>query len=188
MQQTDENMGRLASIGQISAGIAHEVRNPLTAVKGFLQLLKEDSQQHEYVDIALSELDNALNTLNNLLQVSRADLVDEPFVHMNLCTEIESIISLFKDQMYRITVDKHFLNTDIDILGQKNALKKAFFNLLKNAFEAIPDKGKITITHQRQGSNIVVSISDTGVGIPEEKLKLLGTPFLQRKSPGQAWV
>ena len=67
---------RLAAVGQIAAGIAHEVRNPLTAVKGFLQLLKKE-QPHAYLDIASEELENALSTMQNLLYVSKPDFVEE---------------------------------------------------------------------------------------------------------------
>jgi len=84
----------LASVGQIAAGIAHEVRNPLTAVKGFLQLLQEQSP-HNYLDIAQEELDNAISTLQNLLNVSKADSEDEQPVRIRLCTELESLLGLF---------------------------------------------------------------------------------------------
>ena len=78
---------KLAAIGQIAAGIAHEVKNSLTSVKGFLQLLKE-SQSHPYLDIMEAELGKALETLQNLLQVSKPDLNEEPFVPIDLCKEL----------------------------------------------------------------------------------------------------
>ncbi|WP_165763705.1 ATP-binding protein [Halalkalibacter urbisdiaboli] len=174
---------RLVSISQIAAGIAHEVKNPLTSVKGFLQLLKEESP-HRYIDVAFSELENALTTMENLLHVSKPDLKDEPIVKINLCTELESILYLFQDQTYRVKVKKKFRDTDTVIYGKRNLLKKAFFNLLKNAFEAIPDKGEIIVTYQLHDEKLAVTISDTGVGIPEEKINLLGTPFFTSKSEG----
>jgi rsbT co-antagonist protein RsbR len=179
----DHTISRLASIGQISAGIAHEVRNPLTAVKGFLQLLQKENP-HTYLDIAVSELDQAIDTLQDLLQVSKPDLDDEPYISINLCAELESLLYLFQDQMYRVQLVKSFQHTDAMMFGRKNLLKKAFFNLLKNAHEAIQEKGKITVSHQRAGDSIIVTISDTGVGIPEEKLELLGTPFFTTKNEG----
>lgn len=78
---------KLASIGQIAAGIVHEVKNPLTTVKGFLQLLKE-SQPHPYIDTIETELEKALETLQNLLQVSKPDLHEEPIVPIDLCKEL----------------------------------------------------------------------------------------------------
>ncbi|MDP4086480.1 MAG: ATP-binding protein [Bacillota bacterium] len=183
LERDDVTLDRLAAVGQIAAGIAHEVRNPLTAVKGFLQLLKAE-QPHSYLDIAAVELENALITLQNLLNVSKPDFVSEDYSLINLCSEIESILYLFQDQIYKIDIKKNFKNTDVKIYGKRNQLKKAFFNLLKNAFEAICDHGTVTIQHYIQNKNIVVSIEDTGVGIPKEKIGLLGTPFFTSKDTG----
>ncbi|MFR9711470.1 ATP-binding protein [Paenibacillus sp. MB22_1] len=181
--QTDDTLSRLASIGQIAAGIAHEVRNPLTAVKGFLQLLQREVS-HSYLDFACSELEQAISTLQDLLQVSKPDLEDESCIAINLCSELESLLYLFQDQIYRVQIAKKFRNSDEIIYGKRNQLKKAFFNLLKNAFEAIPNEGTITIEHYRVGDIIYVIISDTGVGVPKEKLQLLGTPFFTTKDEG----
>ncbi|GIM45271.1 hypothetical protein DNHGIG_08200 [Collibacillus ludicampi] len=183
VQDTDHTLSRLASIGQMAAGIAHEVRNPLTAVKGFLQLMQKESP-HAFLETASSELERAISTLQNLLEVAKPDLDDEPFVAVNLCSELEAILYLFQDQIYRVHIEKHFLNTDQMIYGKRNQLKKAFFNLLKNAFEAIPDRGTISIQHYRMGDSVYVTIQDTGIGIPEEKLSLLGTPFFSMKENG----
>ncbi|MFC4801663.1 ATP-binding protein [Neobacillus sp. GCM10023253] len=177
------HLSQLASIGQIAAGIAHEVRNPLTAVKGFLQLLQQD-QKNEYLEIAHSELDNALKTLNNLLQVSKPDLEDEEFQTIYLSVELESIINLFQDKMYEITIQTDFQDTGAAIYGRKNQFKKAFFNLIKNAIEAIDGEGAITLKHYTKNNEVIVTIQDTGVGIPEEKLSLLGTPFFTTKDQG----
>lgn len=179
----DVTIDRLAAVGQIAAGIAHEVRNPLTAVKGFLQLLKAE-RPHSYLDIASSELENALITMENLLNVSKPDFVNEEYSLVNLCSELESILYLFRNQIYKIQINKEFKNTDINVYGKKNQLKKAFFNLLKNAFEAIEDTGSVTIKQYVQDHDLVISISDTGIGIPKEKLCLLGTPFFTLKDYG----
>ena len=182
-QKDEFHLSQLASVGQIAAGVAHEVRNPLTAVKGFLQLLKEKNPA-DYIDIAQSELDNALTTLENLLQVSKPDLEGEPFYSFNLSSELESLLHLFQDQQYRIHFTKQFRDTDAKIFGQKNQLKKAFFNLLKNAFEAIPDKGTITVEHFAENNHVHVVVQDTGVGIPKDKLSQVGTPFFTTKENG----
>ncbi|WP_018751804.1 ATP-binding protein [Paenibacillus sanguinis] len=183
VSESDLRLDRLASVGQIAAGIAHEVKNPLTAVKGFLQLLKEESN-HKYLDYAYSELENAISTLQNLLSVSKPDLEDEPFDIIDLTAELESLLYLFQEKTYQIAIERHFLNTDARVYGKRNQLKKAFFNLLKNAFEAISNRGTIRIKHYEAGEHLVIVISDTGIGIPEDKLKLLGTPFYTSKVEG----
>lgn len=174
---------RLAAVGQIAAGIAHEVRNPLTAVKGFLQLLQKE-QPHAYLDIASQELENALTTMQNLLYVSKPDFVEEELSYFNPCSELESILYLFQDQIYQVDIIKEFKDTSVNMYGRKNQLKKVFFNLLKNAFEAIDGHGTITVKHSIKNNNIIISIADSGVGIPKEKLSLLGTPFFTSKEMG----
>jgi len=178
-----KHLGQLASVGQIAAGIAHEVRNPLTSVKGFLQLLKE-TKNFKYIDIAQSELDAALETLNNLLQISKPDLEDEKRQPFLLSADIDSILLLFQDKLYNVTVTKNFQNTDIQIYGKRNHIKKAIFNLLKNAFEAIEEQGTIHVEHFLEDSQLVVVIEDSGVGIPEDQLSKLGTPFFSTKENG----
>ncbi|WP_428910917.1 ATP-binding protein [Niallia sp. Krafla_26] len=182
-RENDTHLSQLASVGQIAAGIAHEVKNPLTAVKGFLQLLEQE-EKHEYIGIAQAELDNALITLNNLLQVSKPDSEHEEYQTINLAVELESILNLFQDQMYNVKVLTDFNDTDTTITGKKNLYKKAFFNLIKNAFESMNGVGTLSVSHKKQGQHIVVTIKDTGVGIPPEKLSQLGTPFFTTKNTG----
>ncbi|WP_462408789.1 ATP-binding protein [Neobacillus sp. Marseille-QA0830] len=180
---SDAHLSQLASVGQIAAGIAHEVKNPLTAVKGFLQLLQQE-QSNEYLEIAQSELENALITLNNLLQVSKPDLEEEEVQKINLSVELESILNLFQDKLYDITVKTNFDNMDTPIVGKKNQFKKAFFNLIKNAIESMEGNGTLILTHKLEQNDIVVTIQDTGVGIPPKKLSMLGTPFFTTKENG----
>ena len=92
------NHSLLSSIGEMAAGIAHEVRNPLTAVKGFLQLL-DKTYNTEYINIAQSELERAIITLNDLMSVSKPEFGVEQAVSLNLCTELESTILLFQNQL-----------------------------------------------------------------------------------------
>jgi anti-anti-sigma factor len=180
---TRHHLDRLASVGQIAAGIAHEVKNPLTSVKGFLQLLQKQAP-HQYIDIAQSELDNALSTLQNLLQVSKPDLENEPLSAINICVDMEAMLSLFQDQMYRIDFKINLRDTSTKILGKRNLLKKALFNLVKNAIEAIPEKGKVYIEHYLDRDRSIITIRDTGTGIPKDKLSMLGTPFFSTKDDG----
>ncbi|CAG7650499.1 ATP-binding protein [Paenibacillus allorhizosphaerae] len=183
--EQNNHLTRLASVGQIAAGIAHEVRNPLTAVKGFLQLLQEQSP-HTYLDIAHQELDNAISTLQDLLNVSKPDLDDEPYQRMSLCVELDALLNLFQDKMYKIRVERKYEDVELEIMGRKNQLKRAIFNVIKNAFESIQDKGTVVVRHRLDvdGKHVQIVISDTGSGIPKEKLMLLGTPFFSTKSEG----
>lgn len=174
---------KLASIGQIAAGIAHEVKNPLTSVKGFLQLLKE-TNSHPYLFTMENELEKAIDTLQNLLQVSKPNLHEEPIIKIDVCKELNSLMLLFQDKLYNIEIKMDVRDCDKHILGKKNLYLKAFFNLMKNAVEAMPLNGILRIEHYFQDDYVHVKISDTGVGIPKEKMNLLGTPFFSSKTDG----
>jgi two-component system sporulation sensor kinase A len=174
---------KLASLGQLAAGIIHEIKNPLTAVKGFLQLLKE-SHSNAYLDVMESELNKALETLQNLLQVSKPDLQEEPFHPIDLSEELASILPLFQDKIYSLEVETDIRDQGIFIMGKKNSFLKAFFNLIKNAIEAMDGNGKLKIEYYYNNGWIHFKLSDTGVGIAYEKLKMLGTPFFSTKTNG----
>jgi two-component system sporulation sensor kinase A len=174
---------KLSSIGQIAAGIAHEVKNPLTAVKGFLHLYQED-HSHPYLTTMNAELNKALDTLKNLLQVSKPDLQEEPCVPINLCKELKSVLFLFQERLYSVEIEMDLRDSEKTIRGKKNLFLKAFFNLITNAFDAIEGEGKIKIEHFYKNECIHVKVSDTGIGVPEEKVNMLGTPFFTSKSEG----
>ena len=178
------NQHFIGSIGEMAAGIAHEVRNPLTSVKGFLQLM-EESFHHEYISIAQGELDRAIRILNDLMSVSKPEFAQEEQTCFNVCAEIESTLLLFQNHFYKIKLVKKFENSNGMIVARKDQLKKAFFNLIKNSIEAMPDGGTLTIEEKEDFYNIHIIISDTGVGIPKDKLRLLGTPFFTMKQDGK---
>ncbi|GAA0344863.1 hypothetical protein GCM10008967_39120 [Bacillus carboniphilus] len=182
-RNNNHHLSQLASVGQVAAGIAHEVRNPLTAVKGFLQLLENEGKK-EYIEIAQSELENALTTLNNLLQVSKPDLEEEESQTFLVAVELQSVLNLFQDKIYEVELVVDLKNDDATVYGKKNQFKKAFFNLIKNAFESIPGKGKIEIKQYATEKEIFLEIKDSGIGIPKEKIAILGTPFFSTKNQG----
>lgn len=170
-------------MGQVAAGIAHEVKNPLTAVKGFLQLLRE-KYPDKYFEIAESELDNALSIIRDFLQVTKPEMVNEPYQVISLAAELESVLNLFQDRLYQVKVTKEFNDTSVTVYGKRSQLKRAFFNLLKNAFESIAGEGEIHVLHYADGDHIVVTIEDSGVGMSQEMIGLLGTPFFTTKQEG----
>lgn len=174
---------KLSSLGLIAAGIAHEVKNPLTAVKGFLQLIQEDIS-HPYFSTMEVELEKALGTLHNLLQVSKPDLEEESLVPINVGKELSSLLLLFQEKSYKVEVKTDIRDSGKIVIGKKNLFLKAFFNLIKNAFEAIQDEGTLTIEHYFDNGIVHVKVSDTGIGIPENKLSIMGTPFYSTKEEG----
>jgi signal transduction histidine kinase len=179
------DMERLASIGQMAAGVAHEVRNPLTATRGFLQLLQETAP-HQFLDIAMDELDRGIKTISTLLDVAKPNVPQAPLQPVSLCKVVSSVLELFHDKLYTKQLVLDLQNEDVQIGGREEMLKQAFFNVIKNAMEATKanDKPMLTVRHLLEGETLVVEIADNGVGIPADKAHLLGTPFFTLKDTG----
>jgi signal transduction histidine kinase len=183
---------RLAGIGQLAAGIAHEIRNPLVAIKTSAQLLPERYDDEEFrtyfSTIVASEIERATKKINDLLNYARPSA---PFFQQeNLNEIIETMVAFVKNDAYKkeqtieIALSQNLPTVTLD----KQQMKQVFINLLFNAIQSTPAKGKISITtRKRQKTNgltdfIQVEISDTGVGIHEEDLEKIFTPFFTTKA------
>lgn len=179
------DMERLASIGQMAAGVAHEVRNPLTATRGFLQLLAE-SHPHHFLDIAMQELDRGIQTISTLLDVAKPNQPQVAKRPVSVYQVLLSVMDLFNEKLYAKTVLFECTDEDTLINGQEEMLKQAFFNLIKNAIEAMRATPEpiLILRHKRVNNHLIVEIQDNGEGVPEEKLHLLGTPFFTLKDTG----
>ncbi|MEH7483629.1 ATP-binding protein [Neobacillus drentensis] len=180
------NAEKLNVAGQLAAGIAHEVRNPLTAIKGFLQLMETKLNGHKsYFDIIQSEIDRIELILSELLILAKPqDLKFEPVL---LQTLIEDVKTLIDTQAIMNNVQIEFFNDcgKLIINGDKNQLKQVVINFLKNAIEAMPNGGMITIELKKHGFNQVkMLIKDTGSGMPQHVLKRVGEPFFTTKESG----
>ncbi|WHY59591.1 PAS domain S-box protein [Cytobacillus firmus] len=176
---------KLALLGQMAAGIAHEIRNPLTSIKGFVQLFKSSSQKEEYFDIVLSELDRINGIVGEFLVLAKptADI----FEKQDLTKLISEVILLSNTQSIlnnvEIIVENNFHAPMI--YCEKNQLKQVFLNIIKNAIEAMPDGGQLRIkVMKKTGNTISVQFIDQGVGISEDRIPSLGEPFYTTKEKG----
>ncbi|MEH7332527.1 PAS domain S-box protein [Neobacillus drentensis] len=179
------NSEKLTIAGQLAAGIAHEVRNPLTAIKGFLQLMENQLEEKTYFDIIQSEIDRIEFILSELLVLAKPQ---------DLKFGIENMHSLIEDVKTLIDTQAIINNVQIEIVNEcrylmihcdKNQLKQVFINFLKNAIEAMPDGGMVTIELKPHNeNNIKILFKDTGVGIPHHILKRIGEPFYTTKENG----
>jgi PAS domain S-box-containing protein len=175
---------RLNTVGEFAAGIAHEIRNPLTSLKGFLQLMKNEEMKEEYKDIMESELDRIESILNEFLILSKPHLTqyNKKDVHVLL----KQILPLFETQA---TYNNIQLVTEFDleellINCNENQLKQVFINFIKNAMEAMSNGGVIKIECKKEHNELCIRFIDEGSGISEENLKRLGEPFFTTKESG----
>ncbi|MED4787443.1 PAS domain-containing protein [Bacillus atrophaeus] len=188
-KQTEELMlksEKLSIAGQLAAGIAHEIRNPLTAIKGFLQLMKPTMEGNEhYFDIVFSELSRIELILSELLMLAKPQ--QHAFKeHLNLKKLISEVTALLETQanLDGIFIKTAFQRDSIFINGDQNQLKQVFINLIKNAVESMPDGGTVEIGTTEDEHSVHVTIKDEGEGIPEKVLKRIGEPFLTTKEKG----
>ncbi|RBP96644.1 two-component system sporulation sensor kinase A [Cytobacillus firmus] len=176
---------KLALLGQMAAGIAHEIRNPLTSIKGFVQLFKSNSQKDEYFDIVLSELDRINGIVGEFLVLAKptADI----FEKQDLTKLINEVILLSSTQSIlnnvEIAVENNLRAPMIHC--EKNQLKQVFLNVIKNAIEAMPGGGELNIKVLKKTSNTIsIQFIDQGVGISEDRISSLGEPFYTTKEKG----
>lgn len=191
-QQVQQN-NRLATIGQIAAGTAHEIRNPLTAIKGFLQVIghkmKENGQQkeHGYIDVMLREISRISSLVGEFLMLSKPRHIKVQSV--NVVKVLKDILPIIKNEALLHNIDvviKQQLTTIPMIEADGELLKQVFLNLTKNAMEAMKDGGLLTLclkTHEKR-RQVVVEISDTGPGIPKHVLEKIFEPFFTTKDNG----
>ncbi|MFC4320412.1 ATP-binding protein [Litchfieldia salsa] len=176
---------KLSVVGELAAGIAHEIRNPLTSIKGFVQLMKETkSTPEQHVDIVLSELDRINQIVSEMLILAKPQMkIFNPFKLKNL---IEHVIKLTSHEalLYGIDITINDRTKDPTMYGDRNQLIQVFINIIKNSIEAMPKGGNIIILVEQEDQEIAISISDNGPGIPEERLNKIGEPFFTLKEKG----
>lgn len=176
----------LSAVGQLAAGIAHEIRNPLTALKGFTKLITtKGAAKSSYVDIMLNELDRIEQIVSELLVLAKPQAVD--FKAQELEPIIQDVLMLLESQaiMNNVEMSCQFDTKPLRVFCVENQLKQVFINVVKNAIEAMGDGGKIRVhAALHEDGRIVIGFSDNGPGIPESKLNKLGEPFYSTKEKG----
>lgn len=176
---------KLAVIGQLAAGVAHEIRNPLTAVKGFVQVLRSDFDAYSQssYDIVWSELTRIEEITSELLLLAKPQKAE--FNTVNLVPVMKHCVTLLEGQAHKRDVYFDLAwNHAVYVDCNENQIRQVFVNLLKNAVESMEDGGVITIAARLVEDVVTISIRDEGVGIPEELKASLGDPFYTTKEKG----
>ncbi|MFJ7682524.1 PAS domain S-box protein [Peribacillus butanolivorans] len=189
-KQTEEMLHRqdkLAAVGQLAAGVAHEIRNPLTSMKGYteyLQLDEKDENRLEYLGIIMDEINRVNEIVEEFLELSKP----QPLIleTKNIVPIIQNVLSLTEFDARKKNVILFFdcYHKEILIRCDENRLKQVLLNFVINGIEAMPDGGEIKVVTELKEEKVHISIIDTGVGMPPDQLRRIGEPFFTTKKSG----
>ncbi|WP_054970589.1 ATP-binding protein [Alicyclobacillus ferrooxydans] len=181
---------KISAVAQLASGIAHEIRNPLAALKWSVQLLQSDTDAgSDQVNMILSEIDRIDNIVNEFMLLAKPEKMHGTHLERkDLRSILDAVISLMNYQANRSKVQIAMdINPDLPaIMCDQNQLKQVFINLIKNAIEAMPDGGTLTIaaSYDEDVDLAKVRVKDQGTGIPPELLSKIGEPFYTTKDKG----
>ena len=178
-------LDRLSLVGEMAASISHEVRNPMTTVKGFLELLrnKQEPQDKEYFDLMIEELERANSILSEFLSISRTKptIVESHNINDLVTSTLPLIQADAQNNDILLTVE---LNNVPDLLLDIQEIRQLLLNLVRNGFEAMSSGGQLRIKTFSTNSEVALVVSDEGNGIEQCMLEKLGTPFFTTKEQG----
>jgi PAS domain S-box-containing protein len=193
LEQQVQRSDRLAMIGQIAAGTAHEIRNPLTSIKGFLQIIKKTFQNKSmekelgYTDLMLSEIDRINALVSEFLFLSKPK--HTIFTKVDISAVIREILPIINNEaiLHRVWVEYQSMLDLPHIVGDRELLKQVFINICKNGIEAMSiEGGTLSITERMdtKEQRLHVFIQDTGPGIPPFLIDKIFDPFFTTKENG----
>ena len=187
-EQTKKMMrlDRLNIIGEMAASIAHEVRNPMTTVRGLLQFisLKPEFMSQKYnFELMIEEIDRANSIISEFLALAKNNAME--FNEYNLNDIIHDISPLLQADALRNNCEMVVALGDIpNISADQHSMRQLMLNMVRNGLDAMPKGGTITVSTETKGEKVLLSIKDDGIGIPPEIKDKLGTPFFTTKETG----
>jgi two-component system, sporulation sensor kinase B len=179
-----ERTKKMEAVTHMAAAISHEIRNPLTSAKGFVQFVSEDAsidqRQKEYLSIALQELQQAEAVIRDYLTFARPaiDSAEDVDISQELGKTLKILQPLANLNSVEICTD---LRSAATITGDRHKFHQCFFNIIKNCIEAMPSGGTLSVCTVDTASRIVITILDTGCGTTEQQLQRLGEPYYSTK-------
>lgn len=185
MEELIRRSEKLNTVGQLAAGVAHEIRNPLTTLRGFLQMqLRTEHFNKQHIEVMLSELDRINLIVSEFLILSKPQAIR--FNERDVRQILSQVISLMDSEaiLHNVVIRPFYTEVSCLVECEENQLKQVFINLIKNAIEAMPSGGNILVLVERNETHVVCHVKDEGIGIDEESLKRIGDPFFTGKENG----
>jgi len=189
MQQQLDHADRLATIGQLAAGVAHEINEPLANILGFAQLVKKNPGLPAGAQDDVGRIVSASLYMREIVRklLIFARQMPSEMACVNLNSIVHEALSLFD---YRLSKERIVLTTDLSpvlppVQGASSQLTQVFVNLIVNAMQAMPTGGTLSVTSSSDGHSVFVGVADTGYGIEKENLERIFLPFFSTKDVGQ---
>ncbi|MFL6467044.1 MAG: two-component system sensor histidine kinase NtrB, partial [Pyrinomonadaceae bacterium] len=190
MEENVRRKDRLAAVGRVGAGLAHEIRNPLGAMRGAIQVLEsstpKESVQADLMQIIMRESDRLNSIITNFLNYARPKAGN--FVEIDICESIRETVKLIRHSPDVLDTHEIILdlpNCPIHVMGDSTQLKQIFWNLARNSINAMPEGGKFLVGLEKvPNKRIRITFSDTGSGMPPEQVEQLFEPFSNSTTGG----
>lgn len=183
VEKEKAKLDRFCLIGEMAAGIAHEIRNPMTSIRGYLQILKSKKELAEYLDIfqtMIGEVDSANSTISEYLYLAKNMSVDLKLVDLN--NVLEEFCLAISDDLARNNLKINFQPGEIpNLLLDSMQIKQMAANLIQNGFEASPPGGCVILKTFLEDDRVILQVSDQGNGIAPEIREKIGMPFFTTK-------
>jgi len=177
-------MDRLNLVGEIAASIGHEIRNPMTAVRGFLQIFKDKYiEDREFLDLMIEELDRGNQIISEFLYLAKNKMVK--LMPLNLNSVLKSIFPLVNaSAMVKDKIIKMEMEDVPDLLLDENEIRQLILNLVNNGMESMSSDGEVILRTSVEKDHVVLAVKDQGKGIERNLIEHLGTPFFTTKEQG----
>lgn len=188
LQATVQKQEKLAAIGNLAAGVAHEVRNPLSSIKGyatyFATLFEADSEKKKAAEVMTSEVERLNRVISELLEISRPSDIKRK--ETDLAFLLNSSLRLVQQdaESSDIQLQTSFQENMVPIMVDPDRITQALINLYINAIQAMPEGGTLSITAEDQEAGIMITIGDTGGGMDQDTIKKIFDPYFTTKNTG----
>nr|WP_263323493.1 PAS domain-containing sensor histidine kinase [Neobacillus sp. Marseille-Q6967] len=189
MEEFVKQSEKLASLGQLTAGIAHEIKNPLSIIQAAAEAIQLDVNDAYYVqemtDDILETTDRLNRILSEFLKLSKGE-IDEEYEIVDLVATIEELLNLLKNKFseQNISVTKIIHEKEAFVFASRGKLSQVLLNIIINSLHAMEGGGHLSVHLSESGTNWLVEIKDTGIGIPESEMKWIFNPFYTTKKEG----
>jgi two-component system, sporulation sensor kinase E len=181
-----QRLDSLNLVGEMASGISHEIRNPITTVRGFLQILRgkeENTKYLDYYNLMIEELDRVNSIITEYLSLTKNKKTERSLA--NLKDIVENMLPLLESDAVG---NDRCLEVDLrqvpDLLLDPKEIRQLLLNLIRNGFEATTDGGVVKVMTYQEGNQVILAVADNGCGIPEEVRDKIGTPFFTTKETG----